>query len=379
VTRYRALLALALVESYATILVERAIFFYTGTVLGYSDQFNLFMALSLGVFYIIGAKCSHVLAARLGEKRVLWLTIIGQLVVHLFMWQRPTVLVLITGNVLIGLLNGLKWPVVESYVGAGRKPKEASRALGQFNMAWSLGVPLSLVTAGPIIAYSGSGLFLAAAIANAVACFLLIPFEARPVHLPVDHPDKPDPVLARRYGYLLSASRWSMLSAYSLLFLLSPLIPGVFTRLGVPLIYATGLAGLLDLTRWMTFAVMARYTGWHGKGWVAAVPLLGLPLGFYLILYGSSLLMVISGEVLFGVTAGIAYYAALYYVMILLNAAVEAGGEHEGLIGLGFCLGPAVGLLGGWTGYLALTCVPLILVCLGLSLRSMIRLRQVGH
>ena len=71
-----------------------------------------------------------------------------------------------------------------------------------------------------------------------------------------------------------------------------------------------------------------------------------LPAGLFIYLFGKSLGVVLAGEVLFGLAAGMTYYAALYYAMVVKNASVDAGGVHEGLIGAGFALGPAAGLAG---------------------------------
>jgi hypothetical protein len=79
---------------------------------------------------------------------------------------------------------------------------------------------------------------------------------------------------------------------------------------------------------------------------------------------------------------GLAYYAALYYALVLENAAVNAGGAHEGLIGLGFATGPAAGLIGeglartvvGKVGGLLIGLGPLFAVCGAFALRSLIRM-----
>jgi hypothetical protein len=74
--------------------------------------------------------------------------------------------------------------------------------------------------------------------------------------------------------------------------------------------------------------------------------LVALPCGFFLILLGHSLPLVILGEVIFGVAAGFSYTASLYYALVSENASVDAGGAHEGLIGIGIGLGPLSGLAG---------------------------------
>jgi hypothetical protein len=40
------------------------------------------------------------------------------------------------------------------------------------------------------------------------------------------------------------------------------------------------------------------------------------------------------------------YYLSLYYALVVENASVDAGGGHEQMIGLGFAIGPVLGLAG---------------------------------
>jgi hypothetical protein len=53
----------------------------------------------------------------------------------------------------------------------------------------------------------------------------------------------------------------------------------------------------------------------------------------------------IAGLAVFGVGMGVIYCSALYYAMAVGNAAVDAGGKHEALIGIGYGGGPICGLL----------------------------------
>jgi hypothetical protein len=71
-----------------------------------------------------------------------------------------------------------------------------------------------------------------------------------------------------------------------------------------------------------------------------------LPAGFFMVLLSDQLPVVLLGEAFFGISAGVLYYSSLYCAMVVKNASVDAGGSHEGLIGTGFALGPAAGLLG---------------------------------
>jgi MFS family permease len=383
----RSVLALSFVESFGTILLERAIYFFSTEKLAYSQTQNLALALCFGVTYTFGAARSHALARRLGERRALALTLFGLLVLHALLAASPGGWVLPVCFGLVGALEGLKWPIVESYIAAGLDPEEQQRAVGQFNVCWACAVPLALAAAGPLIASGRPGaLFLLATAVNVPALLLLPRFPARVQHMEESHPSRPLGAALQRYRGLLGASRWSMLSSYALMFLLAPLLPEVFHRLGCSVQRATLLASCLDAVRVTTFAALALLPGWHGRALPLLLSALGLPLGFGAIVFGSTLPMVLAGEVAFGVLAGISYYAALYYALVVQNASVDAGGAHEGLIGIGLVVGPAVGLIGhGLTSVggtyqagIVAAALPFVLACWFGALRALTRLAAAG-
>ena len=94
----RRLFIITFVESFATILVERGIYFFSHSQLGFSDNQNLWLALALSVAYVIGALASNRLSVRLTERRVLVLSILGQLVVHTGLAVRYSPALIVAGT-----------------------------------------------------------------------------------------------------------------------------------------------------------------------------------------------------------------------------------------------------------------------------------------
>jgi MFS family permease len=368
-----SILVLSFVESFATILLERGIYFYSHEQLGFSETDNLWLALCFGVVYALGALSSHRLTRSVSERQALVACLVGLLVVHVAVASSPSGWVLGVGFTLVGLLEGAKWPIIESYVASGLAPREQLGAIGRFNLSWALAVPIALGLTGPIIS-SGHPrwLFALTVVLNLVSLGLVVGLPKVLVHLEASHPERPPAAALARYQRLLASSRWSMLSSYSLLFLLAPLMPGVFERLGEGVEHATLWASCLDAVRLATFAALGVMTAWHGKLSPLVLNAVGLPLSFAAVLFGPSLTVVVLGEMLFGVLSGVTYFAALYYAMVVKNASVDAGGAHESLIGLGFSLGPGVGLLGhalshwgtSYLGGVLLGVAPLLLACL---------------
>ncbi len=339
-----------LIENFSSALISVGAFFYAKEKLGFTDGQNLAMGLAVGVSFVIGAILSHPLSARVGERRQLFAVLGLTLATHVTMGLFGSAMVLVCGAVLLNSLNGLKWPVLESYVTAGLTPEQTNRELAWFNPFWSGMQPVAMFLIGPIISVWSPGLFFLGASINTVTLLLIMGLERHPVHLPEDHPDRPDESAMARLRTLLISSRWSLVLAFMLLAALNPLLPGIFQRMGFTVGVATALASVGLWSRFIAFVVMGRWAGWHGKAWPLTAALLLSPIGFLLAVAEHDLASVLIGLVIFGVTMGVAYYAALYYAMIVKNASVDAGGHHEAIIGCGFLLGPVAALAGRWGG-----------------------------
>ncbi|MFA6133479.1 MAG: MFS transporter [Phycisphaerae bacterium] len=376
------LYTITFIESLATTAAERGIYFYAASLLGFSDMQNLWLALVFGACYAAGALLSHRCCVRWGERRILLLTVLGQLLVHVAMAIEVTGQTVYVGMALIGLLNGMKWPVMESYVGAGHTPQSALKVVGQYNVSWASAVPLGLAGSGAIIACWPAGLFALPAVVNLVSIILLWPLPAVPVHMADDHPQRPDEPAMFRYSHLLTASRWLMFQSYATLWILAALLPHIMTDLGFAVGLGAALAGLLDAVRCIAFLLLQRWKGWHNRLAPLGVALVALPLGFFMVLLGGSAPLVFAGELIFGLVAGQVYYAALYYALVVKNASVDAGGAHESLIGLGFGVGPLAGMaaqgIAVRVGSSALGMVmgvgPLILLCSAGAIRHGIKI-----
>jgi hypothetical protein len=386
---------LTFLESAGTGILQRGTYFFTHERLGFGQLANLVAALGYGTVYVGGALASHGIATRWGERRLLTGSLFGLMIVQGALACTENAWALCTGFVLSAGLRGLKWPLLESYVSAGRTPHEVLPALARYNVSWALAMPLAVGAAGPII--SSPWPFLLFAIPagiNVVSLLLVRSFPARPAYLDHAHPERPAPAVLERYRDLMISARWSLLAAYGLLFLLAPLMPEIFQRLALPIALATPAAALYDVVRVTSFIVLGRMgAAWRGRALPLAVSALLLPAGFWAVLSASSLGTVLFGELVFGGASGFVYTASLYYALVVKNAAVDAGGAHEGLIGLGLGLGPLAGIVGyalteqriiaggGAFGSFAGALIgifPLVFVCVAGSLWPMPRLLRAA-
>ncbi|MEM8738113.1 MAG: MFS transporter [Planctomycetota bacterium] len=380
----RLLLALSFIQSFATVLLERGLYFYTEERLAFTDAQNLTLALVFGLTYAAGALGSHKFTARRGERPTLRAVLLGLLLLQTLIALRTSPVVVWLGFAGIGLLEGMKWPIFESYLTAGASPERLAKIVGRFNVAWSSAMPLGLIVSGPLMASAQptSFILLAAAI-HLVTLGLIAGLPRVPIHLAPDHPARPGPEKLRRYRALMVSSRWSMLGGCAMMFLLAPLLPTLFTdRLGHAVRWAPGLSSVIDASRLGAFVLLGLFTAWRGLSLPLAVTAVGAPAGFVMVLFAPTTAVALLGQAVFGLCIGMTYYAALYHGMVLHNASVRGGGHHEALIGSGFALGPAVGLLGiaaargtgNLTTGMALAVAPFLLLCLFASLRPLIQL-----
>lgn len=389
-TPLRPLLAIAFIESFATILVERGVYYYAEDRMAFGPVSNLSLGLGIGICYVIGALISHKLTRVLGEKRLLLLIMSAHVIVHTCLAVFGAVVPFLVFNFILAVFTGLKWPIVESYVSAGRTSSQTARAVGLFSVSWALSVPLGMAAAGKLIAidFWPLPLFAAGALVNLISIGIILTLESNPVHLSHDSPHRPAASELSRLHRLLTSSRWSMFTSYMLLFLVTPLMPAIFKSMDYTVETSAVLASLVELVRAATFIAMLFTAAWHGRPSGLFFSAIAMPIGFLLMLFGTKLpvffegqplVAVLTGELIFGVAAGFAYYAALYYAMIHANASVESGGAHESLVGLGFAVGPAIGLMGyGLAGVLGnevhgmlAIVAPVLLICLWGAVRPL--------
>ncbi len=376
--RLTGLLQLTFWVTIASVLPGRAFYFYTRNVFAFDQVANLWIAVGYGLVYVCGAMLSHRLALRFKERRVLQAMMIGLAVASAAMglcirWPFAT----ITAFILSSFFIGGTWPVVESFISAGRSPAETRRAVGRFNLTWSASFPFPIAAAGQLLNAWPEGLFfIPAAIALAMLP-IIHPLPMHPTHLPADDPDRPAPDELARLQRQLRSARWLMLLSYALIFVLVPIFPEILqNRLGLDVRVATPLASSVDVARFVAFLLLHLWGGWHGRRrWLVAAATL-MPVGFFMTLLDANVPTVLIGAFLFGLTHGVAYYASLNYAMVVENASVEAGGHHEGLIGLSFALGPGMALVGHATNNISFGLIPLITFCI---LGGMLALRPTGR
>src|SRR3954470_15649594 len=177
-----ALFVLTFLESIAATLIQRGIYFFTHENLGFSQNQNLWIAFGFGAAYVGGALVSHGLSRRFGEKRVLLGSVLALLALHSLLALVPAPAVRVGSVFGTAAVQGLKWPVVESYVSAGRAPKQLLPLLSRYNVTWATAGFVAIGITGIIVGTHVPSLFFwFPALLNLAAALLVLRLPARPL------------------------------------------------------------------------------------------------------------------------------------------------------------------------------------------------------
>lgn len=337
-----SVLAYAGIASVGTGVMLSGVFFITREAFGFSDGRNLLLGLVVQLPYIPAALLSGPLCARLGAQRVLLITVLGMTLACAALATMPPVWMWWWLAPMYNAFAGMQWPIVESYIASGRHGRDMRRAIGLFNITWAATIApglwlISLAHGRPQVT------FIVLAIIHA-GTFALV--RAWPIQPRTHDVEAGRQHTGEAYPNLLRASRVLLPTGYVLIYMLGPLLPGIWDRLGVDAALAPTLASTWIIVRVGVFALMFWFPGWHGKWWILGVGATLLCGGTVLTLLEIAVWAGVLGLALLGFGQGMIYYAALYYGMAVEHAAVDSGGRHEAIIGVGYILGPTLGLAG---------------------------------
>ncbi len=343
------ILALSFLATFGTAVLWNGLAFIAREGYGFDEIRSLVLAIWNGGIYALVAFPAGRILRRL-ERRLRMRTVVA-IVFLLQVAICPLVLIGSSGWMLFvvaGAMSGLAaffWPVIEAFVAAGRSPHQMRHAIGWWNATWMSALGLALVGISPFLAAGQAAWAIGALAPVNLICLviLLLGVPASPpphVHATSEH------VPPVAYRELLASHRAMLPLAYALIGALSPMMPYLLDRLDAPLTWQTPLTATWMFARVAGITALRFASWWHGR-WsttlVGGVLLLG---GFAAVVLSPSIPLIVSALVVFGIGQAIVYYTALYYVMRVGEADVDAASTHEGLIGVGYAAGPAAAAVG---------------------------------
>ncbi len=139
-----AVLAVTWLCSLGTSIGWHGIFFVTTERFAFSRAENLVLEIPMGLAYAIVALAAGALLERGWHRRrrstrsaLVSLHLASVLLCSLPVVVQTRLAVWIFAIGYVGILSALLWPIVEAYLGAGRRGAELRRAVGRFNVEWA--------------------------------------------------------------------------------------------------------------------------------------------------------------------------------------------------------------------------------------------------
>ena len=342
------------INSFAVVIYFNYLYFFFHDRFGFNDRQNLEFAASMGLIYVVASwqagkfaqRCGHFTALKIGFG-VLAAGIAAGSQLHFVAGQIAAAWVANIGMCFI-------WPVLEAFVSEGDTPAHIPHAVGLYNITWAVTNAAAFFIGGTLIEKLGYQSMFYVPLAFMLLQLALV-FWLQKLHvigsaaatgnkLP-PAPVRPPPALAKNF------QRMAWLAnpfAYIAINTLIAVLPGIAAKFQLSTSMAGFVCSLWCFARVVAFITLWRWTGWHYRfRWLAGAFAL-LIVSFATILVAHRLAVVLTAQVFFGAAIGLIYYSSLFYAMDASETKSEHGGIHEAAIGVGNCLGPAVGAAALW-------------------------------
>jgi predicted MFS family arabinose efflux permease len=337
--------------SFSVSLFSYYIYFLMRDRFGFNGRDNLAFAALIGLIYVIASLQGGRFGQRRGYFNALKLGF-GLMILALaggWWFDSATGLVLATGLFIGGTC--FIWPTIEALVSEGEDAVGLPRMVGTYNVAWAATNVLALFSGGTLVEKFGYKTIFFVPMAVFIVLLALVfrlqqhAHAARadghaPVSVPAPDPHRPSPAKTRaflRMAWLANPFAYLAINTFI------PLLPTLAAHFHLSPMFAGFACSLWGFARLGTFIALWAWTDWHYRFRWLVTAFATLIVSFAVILIVPNLAVLLLAQIFFGAAIGLIYYSSLFYSMDASEAKGEHGGIHEAAIGVGNCIGPAVG------------------------------------
>jgi MFS family permease len=244
------------------------------------------------------------------------------------------------------------WPTIEALVSEGEDAKGLPRRVGTYNVVWAATNALALFVGGTLVEKFGfKTIFFLPMVILTTQLALTFWLEQHanevaraagnePAPTPIPDSHRPSPARTRaflRMAWLANPFAYVAINTFI------PMLPTVAARFHLSPMFAGFACSLWCFARLGVFFALWFWTNWHYRFRWLVTAFVALIVSFAVILIVPSLAVLLVAQILFGCAIGLIYYSSLFYSMDAGDAKGERAGIHEAAIGVGNCIGPALG------------------------------------
>ena len=346
-------------SSFSVSLFSYYVYFLMRDRFGFNGRDNLAFAALNGLIYTFAS----LQGGRFGQRRGYFNALkfgFGVMILALsggWWFDTALGLVLATGAFNVGMC--FIWPTIEALVSGGEDAIGLPRMVGTYNVVWAATNVLALFSGGTLVEKFGYKTIFFLPIAVFIVLLALVfrlqqhAHAARvaghaPASAPAPDPHRPSPAKTRAF---LRMAWVANPFAYLAINTFIPLLPTLAAHFHLTPMFAGFACSLWGFARLGTFIALWAWTDWHYRFRWLVTAFATLIVSFAAILIVPSLAVLLLAQlavlllaqIFFGAAIGLIYYSSLFYSMDASEAKGEHGGIHEAAIGVGNCIGPAVG------------------------------------
>jgi predicted MFS family arabinose efflux permease len=343
-------------NSFGTVFFFYYLYFFMQQAYGFGNKANLILAALNGATYALTAWFAGRFAQKYGYFTALK-TGFGIMVLSLiFGLLTRTATGHIWAMVFVVVGMSFTWPTLEAMVSEGEHRHGLQHMVGIYNVVWAATAAVANFCGGAMLQKLGlASLFYVPIAIHTTQLILTFWLESQADlsgHRPVETQATTAAELIESAAEQLAipkARRFLRMAwlanpfAYIAINTLIAVVPGVARRLDLSTMAAGFCCSTWCFARLGAFAVLWRWTGWHYRFRWLLLCYLGLVASFAATVLAPNLTVLVSAQLVFGVSVGLLYYSSLFYSLDRSETKGEHGGIHEAAIGLGNCAGPAVG------------------------------------
>ena len=244
-------------------------------------------------------------------------------------------------SALMGAASTALWPPMQAWLSRGKDRSQLLRAVGGFNVSFSLGLMVGPALGGFLYAANPDWPF--AVSAGLMGCvFLGLAVMRVGESAPAEKDDpKPEPVTGPpHFVPIVWAANFATFFATAAI---RTLFPKLATDLGIEPGTLGQLMSLIALAQLVAFICISRTDRWQFRlGPLAATQVLGLAALLGLVLGQSPGIFAVA-LLLHGVVIGVTFTYSIFHSLYATERPGQRTGYHEAVVGIGFFLGPLLG------------------------------------
>jgi MFS family permease len=367
------------------------VFFLFRDCYGFGNIGNLGIAALQGSIWAVASWQGGRFAQRLGYFTALRAGLIGMATALLFGVWLQTLVGQVAALVIWTASTCYMWPALEALVSDGETDLKLPKQLGKYNVVWASCSAFSYFFGGAVFEHLGyRSIYWLPVVVYVMQFGMLVrftsqnPVSPRVVGLSETHYREPEAVAFRR---LVSPRMFLKMAWFANPFAcigintLLATIPALAHDLNLSTTASGLFCSVWFFARLASFIFLWQWRGWHYRfRWLIGA-FLGLIGGLCGLLVVRNCWLLFVAQILFGFSVGFIYFSSIFYSMDVGETKGVHGGIHEAAMGIGNCIGPALGATtlmiaphspnaGAYavSGFLAVGLLGLI--CLGFSSRG---------